>query len=106
MVQEIEKYRSTADLYIREAPTTASKILGGLKVDGVIEKVGESEDGKWARFLFNNREGWSSRRYLAKVPYIPSPGEDFPWRALAEGEKGVSEEYYPRSELLEYRIPK
>ena len=91
MVQEIEKYHSTANLYIREAPTTASKILGGLRVDDVIEKVGESEDGKWVRFLLNDREGWSSKRYLAKVPYIPPPGEDFPWMSLAEAEKGVSE---------------
>lgn len=91
MSQETEKYRSTVNLYVREAPTTTSRALGKLGVDDIIEKIGESPDGKWLKFLLNGREGWSSRRYLAKVPYIPPEGEDFPWMAIAEGEKGVSE---------------
>jgi len=91
MSQESEKYRSTVNLNIRQAPTTASKILGRLAIDGVIEKLSESEDGKWIKFLFNGVEAWCSQRYLAKVPYIPPPGEDFPWMTIAEQEKGVSE---------------
>lgn len=91
MSSEVEKYRSTINLNIRQAPTIASKVLGRLAVDGVIEKLGESEDGKWIKFLFNGAEAWCSRRYLAKVPYIPPLGEDFPWMAMAEQEKGVSE---------------
>ncbi|MFZ5911461.1 MAG: TIGR02594 family protein [Chloroflexota bacterium] len=104
MPQETEKYRSTAALNIREAPNTSSKALGKLGVDDVIEKLGESEDGKWVRFLFNGLEAWSSKKYLAKVPYIPLPGEDFPWMAIAEAEKGVSQiegsAHNPR--ILEY----
>lgn len=104
MSQAVEKYRSTANLNVREAPTTAAKALGRLAMDGVIEKLGESEDGKWIKFLFKGREAWSSKRYLAKVPYIPPEGEDFPWMVVAEGEKGVSEvpgsENNPR--VLEY----
>jgi uncharacterized protein (TIGR02594 family) len=91
MSQQVEKFRSTANLNVREAPTTASKAFGRVAIDEVIEKVGESGDGKWIRFLFNGREAWSSKRYLAKVPYIPPEGEDFPWMAIAEQEKGVSE---------------
>ena len=91
MSSEVEKYRSTINLNIRQAPTIASKVLGRLAVDGVIEKLGESEDGKWIKFLFNGAEVWCSKRYLAKVPYIPPLGEDFPWMAMAEQEKGVSE---------------
>ena len=91
MSQEVEKYRSTANLNIREAPAATSKILGRLAIDDVIEKVGESEDGKWVRFLFNGLEGWSSKRYMAKVPYIPPPGEDFPWMIIAQQEMGVNE---------------
>jgi uncharacterized protein (TIGR02594 family) len=91
MSQEVEKYRSTANLNIRAEPTTASKILGRLASEGVIEKIGESEDGNWVKFLLNGVEGWSSKRYLVRVPYIPPLGEDFPWMAIAEQEKGVSE---------------
>lgn len=91
MAQETEKYRSTASLNIRAAPGTSGKILGKLAVDDVIEKIGESDDGKWIRFLFQEGEAWSSRRYLVKVPYIPPLGEDFPWMAIAEAELGVSE---------------
>ena len=91
MAQEAEKYRSTTSLNIRAAPGTTGKIIGKLSADDVIEKIGESDDGKWVKFLFKDGEAWSSRRYLAKVPYIPPPGEDFPWMAIAEGELGVSE---------------
>jgi uncharacterized protein (TIGR02594 family) len=91
MLQEPEKYRSTANLNVRAAPTTASKALGRLAPDDVIEKTGESADGKWIRILFNGVEAWLSQRYLAKVPYIPPVGEDFPWMAIAAQEKGVNE---------------
>ena len=91
MSQVTEKYRSTTDLNVRVAPSAASKALGKLGIDDVIEKIAESEDGKWVKFLFNGVQGWSSRQYLAKVPYIPPPGEDFAWMAFAEKEKGVSE---------------
>lgn len=91
MAQDSEKYRSTANLNVREGPAITFKILGKLTVDDVIEKLGESTDGNWVKFLFNGTEVWSSKRYLVKVPYIPPVGEDFPWMAIAEQEKGVSE---------------
>jgi uncharacterized protein (TIGR02594 family) len=91
MIQEAEKYRSTTSLNVRAGPGTTSKVLGKLSIDDVIEKLGESADGKWMKFLFNGGEAWSSRRYLARVPYIPPPGEDFPWMAIAQQELGVSE---------------
>jgi uncharacterized protein (TIGR02594 family) len=104
MISESETYRSTINLNIRQAPTTASKVLGKLAVDAVVEKLGESEDGKWIRFLFEGVEAWCSRQYLAKTAYIPPPGEDFAWMAIAEQEKGVGEipgaENNPR--VLEY----
>jgi uncharacterized protein (TIGR02594 family) len=91
MTQDGEKYRSTTTLNVRAAPSAAGKILGKLTVDDVVEEIGESEDGKWVKFRFKDGEAWSSKRYLAKVPYIPLPGDDFPWMAIAEGELGVSE---------------
>jgi uncharacterized protein (TIGR02594 family) len=104
MAPQTDKYRSTVNLYVREAPTTAARAVGRLAIDDVIEKVAESEDGKWIKLQFQGREGWSSKRYLAKVPYIPPQGEDFPWMAIAEQEMGVSEipgsENNPR--VLEY----
>lgn len=91
MAQEFEKYRSIANLNVREGPATTFRILGRLTVDDVIEKIGESGDGNWVQFLVNGREGWSSKMYLVKVPYIPPEGEDFPWMAIAEQEMGVNE---------------
>ena len=52
MIQEAEKYRSATSLNIRAAPGATAKILGKLAVDDVIEKIAESEDGKWIKFLF------------------------------------------------------
>jgi len=53
MPQESNQYRSTAQLNVREEPTTASHVLGRLAIDDVIEKIGDSADGKWIKFLFN-----------------------------------------------------
>ncbi|WKZ34379.1 MAG: TIGR02594 family protein [Anaerolineales bacterium] len=91
MAEETGKYRSIATLNVREAPSASSKALGRLVVDEVIEKIGESEDGQWIQFRFKDAEAWSSAKFLAKVPYIPPPGEDFPWMAIAEAEQGISE---------------
>ncbi len=104
MPQESVKYRSTANLNIRKAPTASSNALGKLNTDDVIEMLGESEDGKWIKFLYNGLEAWSSKKYLKKVPYIPPLGEDFPWMKFAEEQKGVSQidgsEHNPQ--ILEY----
>lgn len=87
----LQKYRSTANLNVRAAPSVASKTLGRLRTGDAIEKIDESADGAWIKFMFNGVEGWSSKRYLANVPYIPPEGEDFPWMEFAEKEKGVQE---------------
>jgi uncharacterized protein YgiM (DUF1202 family) len=71
MPQEAEKYRSTTDLNVRAAPSATSKVLGKLNIGDVIEKLAESEDGKWVKFLFNGLEGWSSRQY-SKVLHPPA----------------------------------
>jgi uncharacterized protein (TIGR02594 family) len=93
MQQQVDKFRSKAALNIRSAPNTASKVLGRLSVDDVVEKIGESADGNWIKFMINGVEAWASRRYLAQVPYIPPEGEDFPWMkyAMEEKKKGVRE---------------
>lgn len=91
MMEEIEKYRSTANLNVRTEPSTSSKILGRLSVGDVIRKIDESDDGKWVHFIYHGAEAWASKRYLSKIPYIPPLGEDFPWMAVAEHEKGVNE---------------
>jgi uncharacterized protein (TIGR02594 family) len=92
MPPQTETYRVTIkSLNIRENPTTASGVFGQLKAGDVIEKLVESDDGKWIKLIWNGVEGWSSKRYLAKQPYIPPLGEDFSWMTIAEQEKGVSE---------------
>ena len=105
MPPQIDNYRVTIkSLNIREMPTTTSKVLGRLSESEVVEKLGESDDGKWIKLIWNGVEGWSSKRFLAKQPYIPPLGEDFAWMAIAEREKGVHEipggENHPR--VVEY----
>jgi uncharacterized protein (TIGR02594 family) len=107
MSAQMENYRVTIkSLNVRDKPGTASKVLNQLGENDVIEKIGESDDGKWIKFLWNGVEGWTSKRYLKKQPYIPPLGEDFAWMAVAEQEKekGVHEipgsENHPR--VLEY----
>lgn len=92
MPQENEQFRvSAATLNIRQSPTTSAPIRGKLSKDEVIEKVSESVDGKWIKVIVDGAEGWLSKKFLSKVPFIPGPGEDFPWMAIAEKEKGVNE---------------
>lgn len=105
MPTQTENYRVTIkSLNIREKPNTTCKILGKLNEKEVVEKLAESDDGKWIRLISNGVEGWASKRFLAKQPYIPPIGEDFAWMAIAELEKGVHEipggENHPR--VVEY----
>jgi uncharacterized protein (TIGR02594 family) len=100
-----ENYRVTIEsLNIREKPTTATRVLGQLKAGDVIEKLAESDDGKWIKLTWNGVEGWSSKRFLKKQPYIPPLDEDFAWMPVTEQEKGVHEipggENHPR--VVEY----
>ncbi len=105
MPAQMETYRVTIkSLNIRGMPTTTSKVLGQLSESEVVEKLGESDDGKWIKLIWNGVEGWSSKRFLAKQPYIPPISEDFAWITIAEQEKGVHEipggENHPR--VVEY----
>jgi uncharacterized protein (TIGR02594 family) len=105
MPPQFDNYRVTIKaLNIREKPNASSKVLGRLGENDVIEKLGESSDGKWIKLNRNDVEGWSSKRFLVKQPYIPPIGEDFAWMAVAEQEKGVHEitggENHPR--VVEY----
>lgn len=105
MSQECEKYRVAVNsLNIREAPTTASAILGRLVKSDVVEKLAESEDSQWIRINVNGVDGWSSRKFMSKVPYIPGPDEDFSWMAVAEQEIGVGETpgYESNPRVVEY----
>jgi uncharacterized protein (TIGR02594 family) len=105
MPAQAETYRvKIKSLNIREKPNTTSKVLEQLSENAVIEKLGESSDGKWIKLMWNGVEGWSSKRFMAKQPYIPPLGEDFAWMAIAELEMGVHEipggENHPR--VVEY----
>jgi uncharacterized protein (TIGR02594 family) len=105
MPAQTESYRVTINsLNIREKPTSSCKVFGQLKANDVIEKIAESDDGKWVKLLWNGVEGWSSKRYLKKQPYIPPLSEDFAWISVAEMEIGVHEipgsENHPR--VVEY----
>jgi uncharacterized protein (TIGR02594 family) len=92
MPAQMENYRVTIkSLNVREKPSTAFRILEQLKANDVVEKLAESDDGKWIKVIWNGVEGWLSKRYLAKQPYIPPLEEDFAWMAIAEQEKGVHE---------------
>lgn len=89
---QIEEYRVTVgSLNIRKEPSAASQVLGQLRKDYVIGKLEETKDGLWVRVMVNGIEGWMSKKYLKKIPYIPPIGEDFAWMAVAEKEKGVQE---------------
>ena len=94
MPTRVEKYRvTTSSLNIRAGATSGEKIIGSLKKKAVIEKIGESGDGNWVKFIKDGVEGWVSKKYLHKIDHIPlpGPGEDFPWMPIAEKEKGTHE---------------
>ncbi|MEW6403932.1 MAG: SH3 domain-containing C40 family peptidase [Chloroflexota bacterium] len=106
MLQNTESYRSTVHLNVRAAPSPSGKLLGRMTPGTVIEKLDESADGAWIKFIYDGVEAWSSKRYLAKVPYIPPEGEDFPWMQFAKVEKAKGVREVPGSgnnpEVLKY----
>jgi uncharacterized protein (TIGR02594 family) len=94
MSTEVEKYRvTTVSLNIRAGASTKEKIIGSLKKKAIIEKIEDSADGTWIKFIADGVEGWVSKKFLHKVEHIPlpEPGEDFPWMPVAEKEKGTQE---------------
>jgi uncharacterized protein (TIGR02594 family) len=107
MALEIERYRvTTVALNVRAAPSTTSKILGHVIKDQVIEKIAETPDAAWIRHKENNVDGWSSKKFLTKLPAsdVPVPSGEFPWMPIADKEYGVIEipgtQHNPR--ILEY----
>ena len=87
----IEKCRVVSGwLNVRQMPSNTSMIVAKLMRDDVIERVAVSDDGKWSGIKFQKGVAWVASRFLVKVAE-PPPGEEFPWMAIAEGEKGVSE---------------
>ena len=82
-----DKYRVTADptLNVREAPGKTSAKKGSLKLNEVVEKIDQNEDGTW--FQIRNADGtltgWCSAEYLEAYqegehpnPIIIDPVED------------------------------
>lgn len=106
MTQELEKYIVTAvALNFRAEPSKTSVILGHSVKGDVIEKLAESTDGLWIKHKRNNKEGWSSKKYLSKIgTNEPPPGVEFTWMPIADKEYGVIEfpgkEHNPR--VIEY----
>lgn len=102
---ETDEFRVTAlSLNVRNEPSASALKISSLQQGVVIQRIDENESGDWIKILINGAEGWVSKKFLKKVPYIPGPDEDFAWMAIAEAEKGISEipggENRPR--VLEY----
>jgi uncharacterized protein (TIGR02594 family) len=92
MLPETNQFRVTAlALNVRMEPSASSIKIGSMPQGTVIEKIEENEAGTWVKFLFEGVEAWVSKKYLKKMQYVPPPGEDFLWMAIAEAEKGVHE---------------
>jgi uncharacterized protein (TIGR02594 family) len=105
MPSETDQFRVTAELLnVRSGPSASEVKIGTLHKGVVIEKIEENETSDWIKIIIDGAEGWISKKFLKKVPYIPGPDEDFAWMAIAEAEKGISEipgeENEPR--VLEY----
>jgi len=105
MSPETNQFRVTAlSLNVRMEPNSSAVRIGSLGQGTVIEKLGESATGDWIKVLIDGVEGWVSKKFLKKVPYIPPLDEEFAWMAVAEAEKGIheipGEENEPR--VLEY----
>ena len=89
MPTEMEKYRVKANLLnFRQGSSIRDAVIGHLRKNDVIEKISESEDGNWIKTTIGGAEGWVSKKYLAKLPYLPGPNEDFLWMAIRERKRG------------------
>lgn len=55
-------------LNVRAEPTVRSADLGDLSFGELVEVVEYTEDGKWARFIWAEGNGWASARFLANTP--------------------------------------
>lgn len=57
-------YRTTSNLNVRSRPSTDGDKLGLLSAGSAIEYIGDSDDGAWAKILYNGQEGYVSKEYL------------------------------------------
>lgn len=58
-------YRTTSNLNVRSRPSTDGDKLGQLPAGSVIEYVGDSDDGAWAKINYNGQEGYVSKEFLS-----------------------------------------
>lgn len=58
-------YRTTSNLNVRSRPSTDGDKLGQLPTGTVIEYVGDSDDGAWAKINYNGQEGYVSKEFLS-----------------------------------------
>ena len=88
------QYRVTAvTLNVRARPDIAAKVVGHLRLNDVVAVTGHSRDRYWLKVGRRNVEGWSSHKFLAKVPVDGEPDGDTraPWLPIARAEIGVKE---------------
>ncbi|MGE5249518.1 MAG: TIGR02594 family protein [Bacteroidota bacterium] len=88
----LQKYRVKAGaLNVREAPTTRAALLGKLHKDDVIQRLDETDDGKWVKFRRGDLEGWCVKGFLEKLGVEERLEEEYPWMRIARQEMGVRE---------------
>ena len=98
---------TTPKLNIRKAPTTASKVIGSLTTDDIIDVISISKG--WALIRTNNRTGYVSTKYIIPVSKSETIAEEpvvFPEEEIEEypadnsPRNVVQKEYNPLTEDL------
>lgn len=88
------RYRVTAEaLNVRARPDIMAKVVGSLHEGDQVKVTGHSRDRYWLKVSHRRLEGWSSHKFLTKIPLAPSSTDDkkTPWLPIAEAEIGVKE---------------
>ncbi len=65
--QEAVQFRTTHNLHLRAAPSTAARIYATMPHDTVLTATAFSFNYRWLRVSYNGQEGWASRVYLEYV---------------------------------------
>jgi hypothetical protein len=78
-----------AALNVRQAPSTATSVVGLLRQDDVFQASAASDDGRWVLFVRDGVPGWVSMKHLQPLPDLPPGDADYPWLGVAAGEGGV-----------------
>lgn len=94
--QEPVQFRTTHNLHLRAAPSTASRIYATMPHDTILTATAFSFNYRWLRVTYNGQEGWASRVYLEYVGgdlgTLPLSDEQVP-PALVRG-------YIPAGEVI------